>query len=184
MFFGIPLHLWSVCLVVVIGRSIEMALCGIRTVCTVKGKPLISATVGFIEVFLWYNIVKAALDFETTNTLQTLTIALFYSLGFAIGTYLGCKLSSIFVKTRLDVQIVLSDKNEQLIEILKEKGYGQTILNARGSKSGEETYMIKLETDSKSIKEIKSLIDQYDPKAFVSIREVKEVVGGYFGNKK
>ncbi len=184
MFFGIQLPLWAVCIIIVVGRSIEMTLCGFRTVCTVKGKPFIAATVGFFEVFLWFNVVKAALDYVTTGTLDTLTIALFYSLGFAIGTFLGCKLSTIFVKTKLDVQIILSSKNEQLIEIFKEKGYGQTILNARGSNSGEETYMVKIETDNKSINEIKSLVDQYDPKAFVSIREVKEVVGGYFGNKK
>lgn len=184
MLFGVQLELWLVCLIVVLGRIFDVALASIRTVFIVKSKPVISACIGFVEVFFWFIIVKAALDYIVTSAVDTLLIAFAYATGFALGTYLGCLLSKILVKTKIDVQIVLSSKNEELIEVLQQKGFGQTILNARGSKSGTETYLIQLETDSKSLKELKKIIDQYDPKAFVSVKEVKEVVGGYFGDNK
>ena len=184
MLFGIQLSLWVVCLIVVFGRIFDVALASIRTVFIVKSRPVIAACIGFVEVFFWFIIVKAALDFVVTSATDTLLIALTYATGFALGTFIGCKLSSKLVKTKIDVQVVLSNKNEELIEILKQKGFGQTILNARGSNSGTETYLIQLETTNKELKELKQIIDQNDPNAFISVREVKEFVGGYFGGEK
>ena len=67
MFFGIELNLFVVCIIVVLGRIVDMALATIRTVFTVKGKPQIAAPIGFIEAFFWFLIVKAALDYVIQN---------------------------------------------------------------------------------------------------------------------
>ncbi len=185
MFFGVELSLPVVCILVVIGRIIDMALCSIRTVYTVRSKPLIAALFGFFEAFIWFIIVKAALDYVFSDPVyDTIFIALSYSIGFAVGTYLGGLLSSIIVKTKISVQVVLSSKNDELVKALREKGYGQTILSAHGSQNDKETYFINIETEEKKLKELKSIIDSFDKKAFVSINETKQVFGGYFGNNK
>ncbi len=182
MFFGTQLDLVIVFFIVIIGRTIDMSLASIRTVFTVKNKPQFAAPIGFIEAFFWFMIVKAALDYSIANpVVDTIVLALAYSLGFALGTLLGGILSKKFVKSKIKVQIVLSNKNDELVQELKEKGFGQTILTAKGAKNNTETYMIFIETNSDKLKVLRSIINTMDPKAFVSVSESKSVFNGFFG---
>ena len=183
MFFNVQLELVWVFFIVVLGRTVDMCLASMRTVFTVKNKPLIAAPIGFIEAFFWFMIVKAALDYEITDNpvLDTLILALAYSLGFALGTLLGGILSKRFVKSKIHVQIVLSSKNDELVGELKEKGFGQTIITAKGANNNTETYMIFVETNSDKLKQLRTILNTMDPKAFVSVSESKSVFNGFFG---
>lgn len=183
MFFGIELSLIVVCIVVILGRIVDMSLATLRTVYTVKSKPQIAAPIGFIEAFFWFVVVKAALDFNGTSTVDTLSLAIAYSLGFALGTFLGGFISKKFIKSKIHVQVVLSSKNDALIEALTEKGFGQTIITAKGAKKNTETYMIFVETESNKIDELKQTIDSMDENAFISISESKSVFKGFYGTK-
>ncbi|MBD5100434.1 MAG: DUF2179 domain-containing protein [Clostridiales bacterium] len=185
MFFGTQLDLVVVFFIVVLGRTIDMSLASIRTVFTVKNKPQYAAPIGFLEAFFWFMIVKAALDFAISNpVVDTIVLALAYSLGFALGTLFGGILSKKFVKSKIHVQIVLSSKNDDLVNELKEKGYGQTILTAKGANKNTETYLIFIETNSDKLKELRAIINTMDEKAFVSVSESKSVYNGFFGSSK
>ena len=182
MFFGTKLPLIAVFFIVILGRTIDMCLASIRTVFTVKNKPHIAAPIGFVEAFIWFMIVKAALDYAITNpVVDTIVLAISYSLGFALGTLIGGILCKIFIKSKIHVQIVLSSKNDELVKELKEKGYGQTILTAKGANNYTETYMIFIETSSDKLKELRAIINTMDEKAFVSVSESKSVYNGFFG---
>lgn len=185
MFFGTELSLVVVCIIVILGRIVDMSLATIRTVFTVKSKPAVAACIGFFEAFFWFIVVKAALDYIITNPItETLFLALAYSLGFSLGTFLGGLLSRLFVKSKVQVQIVLSHKNEKLIKCLNEKGFGQTVISAFGANHKTETYLIFVETSAKKIKELKQIIDEMEPKAFISVNESKQVFNGYGLNTK
>lgn len=185
MFFGIELNLFVVCIIVVLGRIVDMALATIRTVFTVKGKPQIAAPIGFIEAFFWFLIVKAALDYVIQNPVtDSLLLAIAYSLGFALGTLIGGLLTKKFVKSQIQVQIVTSQKDNKLINELKERGYGQTVLTAMGANNKTERYMIFVETDAHNLKELKQIVDQFDKNAFISVNESKNVFNGYGVNRK
>lgn len=182
MFFGTQLDLILVFFIVIVGRTIDMCLASIRTVFTVKDKPQFAAPIGFVEAFFWFMIVKAALDYAISNpVVDTIVLALAYSLGFALGTLLGGILSRKFIKSKIHVQIVLSSKNDDIVKEIKEKGFGQTILTAKGANSNTETYMIFVETDSDKLKELRTIINTKDEKAFVSVSESKTVFNGFFG---
>lgn len=182
MFFGTQLDLIIVFFIVVLGRTFDMCLASMRTVFTVKAKPQIAAPIGFIEAFFWFMIVKAALDYKIANpVVDTFVLAIAYSLGFSLGTLLGGLLSKKFVKSKIHVQIVLSSKNDELINELKEKGYGQTILTAKGANNNTETYMVFVETSSDKLKGLKTILDTMDEKAFISVSESKSVYNGFFG---
>ena len=182
MFFGTQLDLIIVFFIVILGRTIDMCLASIRTVFTVKNKPLIAAPIGFVEAFFWFMIVKAALDYTIANPIvDTIVLAMAYSLGFALGTLLGGFLSQKFVKSKIHVQIVLSSKNDDLVNELKEKGFGQTIIIAKGAQKNTETYMIFVETVSDKLHELRAIINSMDEKAFVSVSESQSVYNGFFG---
>lgn len=182
MFFGTELDLLIVCFIVVLGRIVDMSLATMRTVFTVKNKPQIAAPIGFIEAFFWFLIVKAALDYTIKNpVVDTILLAVAYSLGFALGTFLGGIISKKFVKSKIHVQIVLSSKNDEVIKELKENGFGQTVITAKGAHKNTETYMVFVETDSNKLTELRSIINTMDEKAFVSVTESKSVYNGFFG---
>ncbi len=183
MFFGTQLDLVLVFFIVILGRTVDMSLASIRTVFTVKNKPQFAAPIGFVEAFFWFMIVKAALDYAISNpVVDTIVLAIAYSLGFALGTLLGGMLSKKFVKSKIHVQIVLSSKNDDIVKELKEKGYGQTIITAKGANNNTETYMIFVETNSDKLKQLRTIIDTMDEKAFVSVSESKSVFKGFFGS--
>ncbi|NCB48505.1 MAG: DUF2179 domain-containing protein [Clostridia bacterium] len=182
MFFGVEVDLWFVCIIVVLGRIVDMGLATIRTVFVVKGKSGLAATLGFVEAFFWFVVVKAALDFNISLSpvVGTFLIATVYSLGFALGTYLGGLFSKRFIKVNVKVQIVLSNKNDEVVEELQNNGFGATILTAKGAKEKHETYLIFVETDSKNLAKLKQIIDKKDPRAFISVNESRNVYNGYF----
>jgi len=184
MFFGTELDLIIVCIIVILGRIVDMSLATIRTIFTVKNKPQIAAPIGFIEAFFWFLVVKAALDYVIVNPIKdTLFLAVAYSLGFALGTYLGGLFSNKFVKAKIHVQAILSSKNDALVEMLTEHGFGQTIITAKGARKNTETYMIFVETDSDKLNNLRNLIQQMDNHAFISVSESKSVYNGFYGYK-
>ena len=168
------------CLMVCGCRIIDMTLGTIRTIISVKGKPYIAAIIGFTEALLWFLIVREALNFEAQGY-ETYLIAISYALGFGLGTFCGGFITSKFIKTKINVQIISTTKNDELVKALSDGGFGATILVAKGASKQEERYMLLIQTDNKQLKIIKSIINQFDPQAFISISDTKATQNGYFG---
>ena len=170
------------CLIICFGRIVDMSLGTTRTVFTVKGKPYIAAIIGFTEAMLWFLLVREALNFQASG-MKIYWIAIAYALGFALGTFCGGFITTKFIRTKINVQIISTTKNEELVKSLSESGFGATILVATGASKKEERYMLLIETDNKQIKTLKSIISNHDPKAFITISDTKSTQNGYFGKR-
>lgn len=177
------LDFFILCLVVCIGRVIDVSLGTTRTVFTVRGKPYIASIIAFVEVTLWFLIVREALNCETRG-METYLIAISYALGYSLGTLLGGLVTSKVIRSKINVQLIATNKDDDLIKALGEAGFGATILLATGATTKEERYMILIETDNKKLKLLKSLINEHDPDAFITISDVKSTHNGYFGNRR
>ena len=92
------------CIKIFFVRIIDVSLGTFRTIITVKGKALYASLIGFIEVFVWFLIVREALNTD----IESMWIAISYSLGFATGTYIGAILSDHFIEGNLHIQIITS----------------------------------------------------------------------------
>ena len=88
------------CLTVFFGRIIDVSLGTIRTFFSVKGQNFIASVIGFIEITVWFLVVKEALN--TTN--NSLWIVFSYAGGYAIGTYLGGFISNKIIKSNLTIK--------------------------------------------------------------------------------
>ena len=170
------------CLIICLGRIVDVALGTTRTVFTVKGKSYVSAVIGFIEAMLWFLLVREALSFQAKG-MQTYAIAIAYALGFALGTFVGGIISSKFIKTKINVQIILTNKNNELVKALSDAGFGATVLIATGATKQEERFMLLIETDNKQLKTLKLIVSEKDPKAFITISDIKATQNGYFRNR-
>ena len=80
------------CLKIFFVRIFDVSLGTARTIIMVRGKGFLASIIGFVEVLVWFLIVREALN---TNV-ESIWIAISYSLGFATGTYIGSLLSNHF----------------------------------------------------------------------------------------
>ncbi len=75
--------------------------------------------------------------------------------------------------------IIISEKSEIIAEkIMARLGRGITFLNGRGGYSGEKRSVLYLVVTRLEVAKLKIIIDEIDEKAFVTISEVHEVMGG------
>ncbi|MBQ7136669.1 MAG: DUF2179 domain-containing protein [Bacilli bacterium] len=162
------------CIKIFLVRIIDVSLGTFRTLITVKGKSLYASIIGFIEVFIWFMIVREALNTDVNN----IWVAISYSLGFATGTYLGSIISNKFIKTNLSFEIITSKK--EMITELRSQGYGVTVLDVKGRNEKENKYMLLLEIKNSSSNSLKNTIKEMDENAFIIVTETKYVQNGYF----
>ena len=166
------------CLKIFFARLIDVSLGTFRTINTVKGKDLIASLIGLVEITVWFLIVKEALNTDNNSFL----IVIAYALGFSVGTYIGGKISKIFIKSNLEVQVILSNKNDNIIKTIRENGYGVTAIEVRGTK--DLKYMLYIQIRHNTLENLKKLVRKLDNKAFLVVNETKYVENGYFGIEK
>lgn len=171
--------LMFLCLKILICRIIDVSLATIRTVVIVKGKSVLAALIAFVEGLIWFLIVREALLFDATG-IDKFIIALAYSGGFALGTYLGGIISKKFIKGMVQVQIVTSDKNKEMLDSIRNAGYALTVIDINASEFSAEKYMLFSEISSTQLYDFKNLINELDPKAFIMVNDTRHVINGFF----
>lgn len=169
------MDLFLLCLKIFFARLVDVSLGTFRTINTVKGKDLIASLIGIVEITVWFLVVKEALNTDNNS----IWIVISYALGFSVGTYIGGKISKIFIKSNLEVEVILSNKNDNIINEIRKAGYGVTAIEVKGTK--ELKYMLYIQIKDNSLEKLKKLINKLDNKAFIVINETKYVENGYFG---
>ena len=166
------------CLKIFFARLIDVSLGTVRTINTVKDRNFIAALIGLVEITVWFLIVKEALNTDNNS----LWIVFSYAMGFSVGTYIGGKISKIFIKSNLEVQVILSNKDDKIVDKIREAGYGVTAIEVKGSK--DDKYMLYIQIRDNTLEKLKNLIRKLDNKAFIVINETKYVENGYFNIAK
>lgn len=161
------------CLKIFVVRIMDVSLGTVRMMFTVKGNRLIASLVGFIEVLIWFSVVKEAL--QTTE--NSILIAISYSLGFATGTYIGGYLSNKLITGNITVQVFTD--NNKLEGILRDAKYAVSVIECKGYKD-EIKHMLYININKKREKNIRKLIHSNDSHAFIVVNETKYVENGYF----
>ena len=167
--------LFLMCIKIFFARVIDVSLGTFRTINTVKGRDLIAALIGILEITVWFLIVKEALNTENNS----FWIVASYALGFSVGTYIGGKISKLFIKSNLEVQVILSNKDDTIIEKIRKSGYGVTAIEVKGVKNTK--YMLYIQIRDNTLEKLKDIVRKLDKKAFIVVNETKYVENGYFG---
>lgn len=172
------MNLLLLCIKIFCARLIDVSLGTLRTIYTVKGKNLIAALIGIVEITVWFLVVKEALN----NDNDSIFIVISYALGFATGTYIGGKISNRFIKSHLEVQVILSNKDDYVVSEIRKAGYGVTAMEVNGINGIK--YMLYIEISDKSLNDLKKTIRKFDKKAFIVVNEAKYVENGHFNVAK
>ena len=78
------------CIKIFFVRILDVSLGTVRTIMTVRNKNFLASVIGFIEISVWFLVVREAL----TTTDNSLFIVFSYALGFSTGTYIGGLISN------------------------------------------------------------------------------------------
>lgn len=156
-------------------RIVDVSLGTFRTILTVKGKRTCASIIGFIEVLIWFLIVREALNTSESG----LIVGIAYASGFSVGTYIGGLLSDKFISGTLSVQIILSNNDKRIIDKIREEGFAVSVTNVFGQEYDKQKYMLFMEINKKSYEQLKKLINELDPKAFLVVNETKIVQNGF-----
>ena len=160
------------CIKIFLVRILDVSLGTVRTIMTVKNKNIIASIIGFIEITVWFLVVKEALNTDNNS----IFIVFSYALGFSIGTYIGGIISNKYIKGYVTVQVVT--ENKELEHIIRKNNYGVTTINIKGIENKNKKLLL-IQINNKTIEELKTLINKNDPKAFIVISETKYIQNGF-----
>lgn len=166
--------LFQTCLGIFMARACDVSLGTLRTVYTVKGKTKVAAAIAFIEVFIWYMVAREALN----TPFDSWWIPISYSAGYAAGTMIGTFISNNFVNGLICVQVITQKNNNILIDAIRERGYGISVVALKNDYDSVKKEMLFIEINKKSLKDLTNLIKEKDASAFIMVNETKIVQNG------
>lgn len=157
-----------------ISRVTDVSLATIRTLMVVQGRRVQAAIIGFFEV----GIYVTALGKVVSNLDNPLNL-LAYCAGFACGNYVGITIENKIAMGNLSAQIILKTaENHDLVDALREAGFGVTIIQGAGIKGPKEVLNVAL--NRKDLSKLRSIINEFEKEAFVTVSTINPISGGYF----
>lgn len=160
-------------LLIFFARICDVTIGTLRIVFVSKGDKVIAPILGFFEVFIW--IVAIGQIMENLNNFYCY---LAYAGGFATGNYIGLKVEERLAMGSLIVRIIVSKEGSTLIKKLNAAGFGATLMDAEGGSGKVQIiYCIIKRTD---LPNVLNVINDFNPKAFYSIEDIKKVSAGIF----
>lgn len=152
-------------------KTIEAFTSTISTLLIVEEKRLYGSILSFIQVIIWFLIIKFAL--EENGVL----IVLSYASGYSLGSYLASFVTTCFSKKKLLVIIITNKRN--ILSEMKRNGYSASIVKGDGL-YGNKNLIIFSFINGKRKNKLISIIKKIDNKAFIVINQNKELINGYF----
>lgn len=152
--------------IIFFARICDVSMGTLRIVYVSRGMKGRAAILGFIEVLIWI-IVVAQLIQHLNNWINFVA----YAGGFSVGTFLGMAIENKLQVGTLIVRIITAEDPQPLVDRLKEAGFMLTRVEASGGLGPVQ--IIFSVVRRKRWKEVKNIIESFDPKAFYSVEDVK-----------
>ena len=164
-------------LLIFLARLADVSLGTIRMIMVIRGKRIIAACVGFAEVTIYILAISRVL-----SAMDNLFNVLAYALGFATGNYVGIFLEEKMALGSIIAQVILEHDVEELVEKLRDSGFGVTVVEGCGRKGVRHLLSVTLQR--KKLSKLYNIIDNHDKKAFVTVTDARAIRGGYFSGIK
>ena len=165
---------WGIIIVpilIFLARIGDVSIGTVRIIFVSKGYRYLAPLLGFFEVFIWL--------LAMTKILQNLDrwyYYLAYCGGFATGNFIGIILEEKIAIGYAAIRVISRTPADELIKQLQDAGYGVTFNTAQGSTGTVDVvYTIIKRSELQSMI---TLINQFNPKAFYTVEEVKAVNEG------
>ena len=176
MFYESDLFNWLILpLLIFSARVVDVSLGTLRIISLSKGLRKIAPILGFIEILIWLYAIR-----QIFNHLNNPLCYLGYAGGFATGIFIGMTIEHKLAMGLRVIRVITRKEANQLIESLRSTGFGITTMDAEGNTGKVKViFTIVKRTD---IPQVLNKIQQFNPKAFYSIEDVRSASEGIFPN--
>lgn len=169
------MNILRMCIIIFFARVIDVSLATFVTVLTVKGKRTLATIIGFIDVLIWFLVVKEALNTD----IKSIWIAFSYAGGYALGTFIGTTLSNKLIDGKISAQVIINSDSINEVEKIRKAGFAVSQIDCTG-KDNAKKLMLFIELNKKHLDDLKDIINKIDKDAFMVINETKYVLNGFF----
>lgn len=160
-------------LLIFAAKIVEVSLGTLRGILIVKGYRTPGVLLSLIEIIIWVFVASRVI----TGLVESPMKGIAYALGFSAGVYFGSLLEQKLAFGKLLVQTITSENlGKEIAAILREQGYGVTIVDARGIV--EKRSIVMVYSNRRDSSQIIEIILKVDPAAMIVQNDVSTLLGG------
>jgi uncharacterized protein YebE (UPF0316 family) len=153
-------------------RLTDVTLGTMRILMTVRGRKVLAALIGFVEVSIFIIAVS-----QVVRNINNVWNVLGYASGFAAGTLVGMTIEERLALGFTVVRVICSDACNQIAVKLRESGFGVTEMPGQGMRGPVE--VLEVVTRRSELPRVLQIVDRTDRKAFVTVEETRRVYRGW-----
>ena len=162
-------------ILIFIARILDVSIGTIRIIAVSRGRKVLAPVLGFFEILIWITAMG-----QIMQNLNSPVNYLAYAGGFATGNYVGMIMEEKLAMGVLMIRVVTKKGADELIQHLREEDFGVTHLNAIGATG--VVNIIYTVIDRKDVNNVIKTILKFNPSAFYTVEEIKQVKKGIFPN--
>jgi uncharacterized protein YebE (UPF0316 family) len=165
--------LWELVLIL-FSKIIEVTISTMRIILISKGYRKPGTILSFFEIILWVFIASRVIMGIAEYPMKGIV----YSVGFAVGVYIGSLLESRVAVGKILIHVISDDDvAKKIMKVLRDNGHGVTSVDAHGKDSDRTVLMVFANRKNKQT--IIDLIEATSTKALIVANEVSILQGGY-----
>lgn len=159
-------------ILILVLQLVYVPILTLRTIFLVKNMTTIAAFLGFLEALIY--VFGLSLVFSGDQGPLGMFI---YALGFGLGILVGGAVENKLAIGYNSFSVNLMNKNIDLIDCLRNKGFGVTVYEGEGRDS--KRYKLDILTARNREEELLELIEDHEPSAFIVSYEPRRFKGGF-----
>jgi len=164
-------------LLIFLARICDVSIGTMRIIFVSKGKKNIAPVLGFFEVLIWITAIS-----KIMQNLDNYINYVAYAAGFATGNLIGMIIEEKLAMGIQMIRVFAHERGMELVQILNTNGFGATYVEAHGAK--EKVHLVYSIVYRNELVKVLDLINDFNPKAFFTIEDVKSVNEGIFNPRK
>ena len=160
--------------IILVAKIIEVSVSTLRIILIGKGYRKPGAILALVEILIWVFIASSVINGIKETPLK----GIYYSIGFAVGVYLGSIIESKIGVGRILIQsIVMKEEAQDVLNALRDAGHAVTSVEASGK--FKERMVILIFAERKNRNNIIHIINETDEDALIVTNDVSMVSGGF-----
>ncbi|NGY88845.1 DUF2179 domain-containing protein [Bacillus megaterium] len=163
-------------LLILVLRLLYVPIYTLRTIFLVKNVTALAAILGVAEMLIY--VFGLSIVFSGEQSLVQMVV---YAVGFGIGIILGTMLENKLAIGYINVTVNTQQKNTELINMLRNNGFGVTVYTGEGRDSNR--FRMEVLTKRNRENELIATVEHYEPKAFIISYEPRRFKGGFLLNR-
>lgn len=160
-----------------LARICDVSIGTMRIIFVSKGKRNIAPILGFFEVLIWITAIS-----KIMQNLDNYINYVAYAAGFATGNFVGMIIEEKLAMGIQMIRVFAHERGQELVQSLNQSGFGATVVEARGAR--QNVHLIYTIVNRNKLPDVLDLINQFNPKAFYTIEDVKGANEGIFTPRK